>query len=137
MNIIIKTISQNGKKIYKSKKTIQLLEVGKDISSYSIKFNEEPIEALQAILLGKNKIKVPEHLIYYDDKIIDFSDDSDITNEDIRTGKISWNITASFPLDNEIKEWIKKEKVDVNKLLPQLVKNFYETIKKIHKNVAL
>ena len=122
--------------VINQKKAIQLLENGKNILSYTIEFNDEKIEALQAILLGKNKIKVPKHLIYNDDTI-DFSDDSDITNKDLKTGKISWNITASFPLDNEIKEWIKKQDVDINKLLPQLVKNFYDTVKKIHKNVAL
>ena len=123
--------------VINQKKAIQLLENGKEISSYTVEFDNSKIEALQAILLGKNKIKVPIHLIYYDDDTIDFSDDPDITNEDLKTGKISWNITASFPLDNEIKEWIKKQDVDINKLLPQLVKNFYDTVKKIHKNVAL
>ena len=124
-------------KVINQKEAIKLLKSGKDISAYSIEFNKEKIEALQAILLGKNKIKVPEHLIYYDDDIIDFSDDPDITNEDLETGKISWNFKASLPLDNEIKEWIKREKIDVNKLLTQLMKNFYETVGNIPKKAAL
>jgi hypothetical protein len=42
-----------------------------------------------------------------------------------------------LPLDIEIKQWIKQEKIDVNKLLTQLIKNFYETSKNINKRAAL
>jgi hypothetical protein len=116
---------------------VKLLKEGKDISNYSIEFDDQKIEAIQAIELGKNNIIVPEHLIYYDDTTIDFSDDPDITKEDIESGKISWMVNTSLPLDKEIKEWIKKEKIDVDKLLTQLVTNFYETVKHIPKNAAL
>jgi hypothetical protein len=118
------------------KEALNLLNEGKDISNYLVEFNNDKIEAIQAIELGKNKIIVPEHLIYYDDSSTDFSDDPDITKEDIETGKISWMINTSLPLDLEIKNWIKNEKIDIDKLLTQLVKNFYETVKNIHKNAA-
>jgi acyl CoA:acetate/3-ketoacid CoA transferase len=116
---------------------IKLLKEGADISSYSIEFNDEKIEAIQAIELGKNNINVPEHLIYYDDITIDSSDDPDITKEDIETGKISWMLNTSLPLDKEIKQWIQQEKIDVDKLLTQLVTNFNETVKHIHRNAAI
>lgn len=80
------------KKVINQIEAIKLLEAEKDISDYTIELNEEKIEALQAILLGKNNIKIPEYLIYYDDDSIDFSDDPDLTDEDLKTGKISWNI---------------------------------------------
>ena len=116
---------------------LKLLKEGTDISDYSIEFNDEKIEAIQAIELGKNNINVPEHLIYYDDTTIDFSDDPDITKEDIETGEISWMVNTSLPLDKEIKQWIKQEKIDVDKLLTQLVTNFYETVKHIPKSAAM
>ena len=116
---------------------LKLLKEGTDISDYSIEFNDEKIEAVQAIELGKNNINVPEHLIYYDDTTIDFSDDPDITKEDIETGEISWMVNTSLPLDKEIKQWIKQEKIDVDKLLTQLVTNFYETVKHIHKSATM
>lgn len=116
---------------------LKFLKEGKNISNYSIEFNDEKIEAIQAIELGKNKINVPEHLIYYDDNSIDFSDDPNITQKDIESSKISWMINTSLPLDLEIKEWIKQEKIDVDKLLTQLVRNFYDTFKNIHKKAAL
>ncbi len=126
-----------GTKIINQKEAIKLLEAGKDLSDYKIVFNEEKIEALQAILLGKNKIKVPDELIYYDDISTDFSDDPDITKEDLKNGKIVWNIKASIPVDKEIKDWITKEKVDIDKLMLKLIKNFYETVKNIPKKANL
>lgn len=98
---------------------IKLLREGKNISNYSIEFNGEKIEAIQAIELGKNNIDVPEHLIYYDDTTIDFSDDPDITKEDIETGKISWKvhkgqddsrngrINSKEEAKNKLKKWLK------------------------------
>ncbi len=47
------------KKIINQHKAIKLLEAGADISAYKVVFNEEKVEALQAILLEKNKINVP------------------------------------------------------------------------------
>jgi len=44
-----------GKKVISQKEAIKLLEAGEDISAYSVEFNDDKIEALQAILLGKNK----------------------------------------------------------------------------------
>lgn len=123
-------------KIINQHEAIKLIEAGKDISAYKVVFNEEKVEALQAILLGKNKIEVPSELIYYDDSTIDFSDDPDITTEDLETGKLVWNIKTSLPVDKEMKDWINKEKIDVDKLLARLMRNFYETIKEFPKKAA-
>ncbi|MEI6140298.1 MAG: hypothetical protein WCP85_13605 [Mariniphaga sp.] len=116
-------------KILNQVEAIKMLEANEDISTYKVVFNEEKIEALNAILLGKNKINVPEELIYYNDNSIDFSDDPDIMQEDFETGKLTWNIKASLPVDKEMKDWIVKEKIDVDKLLIKLMRNFYDTVK--------
>jgi uncharacterized protein YvpB len=123
-------------KIINQLEAIKLLESGEDISAYKVLFNKEKVEALYAILLGKNKIEVPEELIYYNDDAIDFSDDPDITTEDFETGKLVWNIKTSLAVDKEIKDWITKEKIDVDKLLIKLMRNFYETIKDFPKKAA-
>ena len=101
-------------KTINQQEAVKLLKSGKNISKYKVVFNEEKIEALHAILLGKNKVEVPEELIYYDDDAIDFSDDPDITDEDLETGRIVWSIKTSLPVDKELKDWIVKEKVDVD-----------------------
>ncbi len=124
-------------KTVNQQEAIKMLKSGMDISEYKVVFNDEKIEALYAILLGKNKIEVPEELIYYDDDAIDFSDDPDITDEDLETGKIVWSIKTSLPVDKELKDWIVKEKVDVDKLLIKLMRNFYETVKDFPKKAAL
>lgn len=124
-------------KIINQMEAIKLLEAGADISDYKVIFNEEKIEAIQAILLGKNKIDVPESLIYYNDDLIDFSDDPDITDDDLATGKIVWNIRATLPLDKELKDWIVNEKIDVDKLLIKLMRSFYETVKDFPTKAAL
>lgn len=124
-------------KIINQHEAIKLLEAGANISAYKVVFNQEKVEALQAILLGKNKIDVPSGLIYYDDDVIDFSDDANISAEDFETGKLVWNIKTSLPVDKEIKDWITKEKIDVDKLLIKLMRNFYETVKDFPKKAAL
>ena len=123
--------------ILNQEEAIKLLEAGEDISEYKVVFNEEKIEALKAIMLGKNKIEVPSELIYYDDDTIDFSDDPDTTDEDFDTGKLVWNLKTSLPIDKEIRDWITKEKIDVDKLLLKLMRNFYETLKDFPKKAAL
>ena len=124
-------------KVINQHEAIKLLEAGEDISTYKVVFNQERIEALQAILLGKNKVDVPEELIFYDDDAIDFSDDPDITDEDLETGKIVWSIKTTLAVDKELKDWIEREKVDVDKLLVKLMRNFYETVKDFPKKTSL
>ncbi len=77
-------------------------------SESEIKFEGKKIDALDAILLGKNGIDVPEELIEYDDDKIDYSDIPAIIDEDIKSGKIQWTINTELALDKEIRDWIKK-----------------------------
>jgi len=83
------------------------------------------------------KIQVPEHLGFYDDENIDFSDDPDISDEDLKTGKVAWSVKANFMLDPEIKQWLEKESIEINTLIPKLIRNFYETVQRIQQNAAL
>jgi len=79
---------------------IELIKTGKFNSDYQITFDNSPIDALDAILLGKNGIDIPENLISYDDDKIDYSDIPAITDEDIENGKIRWIINAEIPLEH-------------------------------------
>ena len=40
-------------------------------------------------------------------------------------------IDTPVQFDKEIQEWIKKDNINLNELIPELVKNFYQTMKKI------
>lgn len=82
---------------------IQLLKENADLSNYEVQFDDAPLEALDAILLGKNDISVPEALIYYNDEDIDFSDDPDLMEEDLASGKINWVVQVELLLyDKEL-----------------------------------
>jgi len=87
--------------------------------------------------LGKNGIDVPEELIEYDDDKIDYSDIPAITDKDIQSGKIKWTINAEIPLEKEITDWISKEDINISEFAAKLIRNFYEGIKSLPKNVAL
>jgi hypothetical protein len=87
--------------------------------------------------LNQHNIRVPENIIFYDDENIDCSDIPEITEQDIEKGKIQWLKTEEFPLDNEVRNWIVKQNIKLNELIPQLIQNFYDTIKHLKNNAAL
>jgi len=119
------------------KDLVEMLQNNEIPQNIEIDLNDEMIEFKNVSLLNRFGFRVPEKQIIYDDDNIDFCDDPDITDEDIETGKISWSVKANFMLEPEIKQWIKNEKIEINSLIPQLMKNFYETVKHIQKNAAL
>ncbi len=119
------------------KDAIELLKQGKQLAQDAIEFNNEQIPVKEVTFLNNNSIRVPEDLIFYDDDNIDCSDIPEITEEDISTGKIQWITVNEFPIDNEIRNWITKQNIKLNELLPYLLKNFYQTVKFAQKNAAL
>jgi len=128
-NMESKTINQ--------KEAIDKIQSGEDVSVYNIVFNQEKVEALEAILLGRNKIIVPENLIYYNDQDIDYSDDAALTDDDLESGKIQWTIRPEIHLEKEITDWIKQENIKLDELVPHLLKSFYQSVKFAQKNAAL
>lgn len=119
------------------KTVLELINRGEKIENTIIEFNNEKILWKDAMLLGENGFEIPDEFINYDDENIDYSDIPEITQEDIDSGKIKWIYKAEIPMRKEIDDWVKHEKIDMNKLLSELVDNFFNTIKNIHKNVAL
>lgn len=102
-----------------------------------IDFKNENVPFKEVALLNRFGFRVPENLVAYEDENIDFSDDPDITDEDMETGKISWSVKANFMLEPEIKQWIEEEHIEINSLIPKLMKSFYETVKHIRNSAAL
>ena len=118
------------------KSVLKLINKGEKTENIVIKFDHEKILWKDAMLLGENGFEIPDKYIEYDDENIDYSDIPAITQDDIDTGKIKWIYKAEIPIRKEIDDWIKNEKIDINKLLTELVENFYKTVKNIHKNAA-
>ena len=118
-------------------KAIELIKSGSFHREYQVVFDGQSVYGRDAILLGLEGITVPEELIKYDDDALDYSDIPSLRADDFEKEKIKWIINAEILLDNEITQWLKQQKIDVNELITQLLKNFYQTVKTIKKNIAL
>jgi len=130
-----KKVMSNNKLHWKS--VLELINKGEKPENIKLEFNDEKIFWKDALLLGENGFEIPDDLIDYDDENIDFSDIPEIKQEDIESGKIKWIYKAEIPIRKEINDWAKDEKVDMNKLIKELLENFYDTVKNIHKNTAI
>jgi hypothetical protein len=111
------------------KKAVELLKGGQSISDYEINFNDDRVEALDAFLLRKNGIALPDHLVFYDDDSIDFEDDADIATEDFENKKLVRVLRAEIVVDKEIADWVSQGNVNVNQLLTNLMRDFYKNAK--------
>ena len=111
------------------KKAVELLKGGQTVSDYEINFNNDQVEALDAFLLRKNGIALPDHLVFYNDEGIDFEDDSDITTDDFENEKLVRVLRAEVAVDEEIAEWVSQGNININQLLANLVKDFYKNAK--------
>ncbi|MBP6813159.1 MAG: hypothetical protein KA138_16635 [Saprospiraceae bacterium] len=111
------------------RKAVELLRSGKTISGFQIHFNEDKVEALDAFLLRKNGVELPDHLVFYDDESIDFGDDADISAEDFAHEKLVRVLRAEVVVDKEIADWVSQGNINVNQLLTNLMKDFYKNAK--------
>jgi hypothetical protein len=125
------------KQIIYWKNAIELIKSGEEVQDFEIDFNNEQIPVKDVTLFNKNKINVPDNLVFYNDEDIDCSDIPEISLEDIDSGKIQWINIEEFPIDNEIRSWILSQNIKLNELIPYLLKNFYQSIKLIQKKAAL
>ena len=111
------------------KKAVELLKGGQAVNDYDIHFNDDKVEALDAFLLRKNGIEIPDHLVFYDDESIDFDDDADIATEDFENEKLVRVLRAEVAVDKEIADWVSQGNVNVNELLTNLMRDFYKNAK--------
>jgi len=119
------------------KEFVEKLSKGLDLKDFEIDFKNEKIDFKTVALLNRNGIKVPKELVQYADKDIDFSNDPELTDKEIENINMSFKLVETLPVKPEIKEWLKNERIDVNSLAAQLIRNFYYTVKNIQKNTAI
>jgi hypothetical protein len=113
------------------KKAVELLKKGESIADFEVKFNDEKVEALDALMLRKHGVPLPNVLVYYNDEDIDFSDDPDITDEDFPKEQWVSVLRAEVIVDKEIADWVRKNHIDMNGLLSTLVRDFYHNKKTV------
>ncbi len=108
-----------------------------DNKKYKVIFSTDKIDAFDVILFEKNGVDVPRELIVYDDSKIDFSDIPELSENDIENNRLIPTISAEIPLDEEIRDWIKKENIDIGEFTAKLIRSFYKHMKSLPKNAAL
>jgi hypothetical protein len=111
---------------------LRLLRAGEDPAPYTVVFDDTKVEALDAILLGKHGFLVPEELIWYDDEAINYEDDPGLTDEDLESGKLIRVLNLMVPVEKEISDWVKAEKIDLNRLVAGLLRSIYQNVKSGH-----
>ena len=118
-----------AKQTINQQKAVELLRGGQTVGDYDMRFNDDKVEALDAFLLRKNGIALPDHLVFYDEDSIDFEDDADITTEDVEHEKLVQVLRAEIAIDIEIADWVSQGNINVNQLLSNLMKDFYKNAK--------
>lgn len=107
---------------------LKRIESGQSIEGYSVDFERVKVEALDVMKLAKNGVEVPEDAIYYDDEDIiddeDFDGPWEMIDYDPLEG--SPNVTeVRIHLNNEVKSWLDKRDIKLDKLVEQLLNGFY------------
>ena len=130
---------------------ITLMKVGKLDNNYDVQFTDEKIEALDAMKMGFAGVDVPEELIYYDDESIDYSDIPALTDEELKQMKRvepdnmyhQKEIEAyknkqkrEVIVDKNITDWAEKEKINISELASELLRDFYNKMKKFNNRAA-
>ena len=118
------------KKINQSE-AIEILKSDGDISKYEIVFNNEKLKFKEVSLLNRNGIRVPEHLIFYDDDAIDFSDIPESEDGEFDYENLVEIVETVFHIRKEIFDWMEKEKINKGELLAKLLTDFYDTQKEL------
>ncbi len=92
------------------KDLIEKLKNNENLKNVEVDYNNEQIDFKEVALLNRFGFRVPESLVYYNDNDIDFSDDPDITQEDLENGTIE----QILELANEINQsWGKPIKANL------------------------
>jgi len=107
---------------------LRKLEAGESVSGYSIDFDRIKIEALDVMKLSKGGIVVPESAIYYDDD--DIAYDEDFEGEWLKVDTATKSKTeVRITLQNDIKQWVEKNNVQLDQLIEKLLEGFYRAQK--------
>ena len=107
---------------------LQKLEAGESVTDYSIDFDRIKIEALDVMKLSKGGIVVPESAIYYDDH--DIAYDEDFEGDWVRVDTTTKSKTeVRITLQDDIKQWVEENNVQLDKLIEKLLDGFYRAQK--------
>lgn len=110
------------------KKALEMLHAGTHVVQEDIVFTDELVDWLDVQKLNDAGIRVPRHLIHYDDETIDYTDHPSIETL-INEQSYAEVFTVSF--DPEIAKWIRKYDIDYNILINDFMKTIYKSVQKV------
>ena len=107
---------------------LQKIKAEEPLDDYHVDFTNNKVEALEAMQLAKAGVDVPEDKIYYDDDATAYDEAFEgdwvpVDTDGLAEAEATLNV--SLQLDPTIKAWLAEQSVPVNKLLEQLLENFY------------
>ncbi len=111
------------------------VDKGQSLDGYAIDFQRIKIESLDVMKLSKAGIQVPEEAVYYDEDIAE--DDAfegdwvQIEADPIQKAETQTEVKINVNAD--IKKWIDSKNIHLDKLVENLIENFYKTQKEILK----
>lgn len=108
---------------------LQKLEAGESVTGYSIDFDRIKVEALDVMKLSKGGIVVPESAIYYNDDDIAYDEDFEGDWVKVNTPANGSRTEVKITLDNDVRQWVEANNVQLDQLLEKLLDSFYKTQK--------
>ncbi len=111
---------------------LKKIELGQSIADYSIDFDRIKVEALDVMKLSKAGVMVPEESIYYEDD--DIVNDEDFEGEWKRIDydpirEPEPKMEVQITLKKDVRRWVEKEHIKLDKLVEILVDGFYRSQK--------
>lgn len=109
---------------------------GETLVNYAVDFAHIKVEALDAMQLSKAGLPVPEEAIYYDDEAT--APDEAFEEAWVRTEVLSPSAPVKqeihLSLNEELQQWLSSQEVELDKLVENLLKSFYEAQKLLSKD---
>lgn len=114
-----------------------LIAKGENISNFNVSVSAN-LDAVAAFKLRKNGVEVLEKFITYNDEDLAHDDDFDEGEWKLLPSMIAEEnleeVDVKLTINKDIKIWLKNNKVELDILLTNLLKNYYDTDELIHKN---
>ncbi len=111
------------------KQAWELVKLGEKPSQNDIEFTNELIPWYIVQELNDFGLRVPKHLIDYDDENIDYSDIPPLEKL-LENGSFKEVFTVKF--DNEIADWLHESKINYNLLINDFLKSVYQSVKTVN-----
>jgi len=117
---------------------LQKIKAEEPLKDYHVDFTDSKVEALEAMQLAKAGVDVPEDKIYYDDEATAYDEAFEgdwvpVETDGLAEAEAEATLDVRLQLTPEITTWLEEHSVPVDKLLEQLLENFYRAEQVVEK----